>query len=300
MIAGAGAAGYEIVLEGWGGVRARERPAAAERERLVAIAAKITSVVGRDDRVEAKDAVVAASLLDAVAVLFDGPLAEDVATGRWKLPVRGLGLVSKARFSEQTAIAKPFTGFLVGPDLLLTASHAVGDPARLLVHFDYRLDAGGNEPAVVVEKSAVFGVRQVVDRDRKADWALLRLTATPAGRPIATVSATGPRTGDALWMLGHPRGLPMKFVDNGRVESTNGSFFTCGLDAAHGNSGSMIVDAASGHVVGVLVESFVDLDKSPTEPGLIWLSCADGATDCLSTGTSSAGFAGAVAAALAS
>ena len=103
--------------------------------------------------------------------------------------------------------------------------------------------------------SEVFQVKAVVAHgnilaDRHDDWLLLRLDRSPA-RPALPIANALPAAGSALWMFGHPLGLPIKFVSNGKVTKQAGTFFECDLDASFGNSGSPVVDPASQHVVGV-------------------------------------------------
>jgi hypothetical protein len=164
------------------------------------------------------------------------------------------------------------TGFLVAPDLLVTAGHclyAVNTPDHRLRHetelacktfdwlFDYAAPRGGPAQTKGISSSALYHCREIIFAVQResapySDYALVRLDRPVADRTPFRLG-TGAVTGD-LAMLGYPLGTPVKYTDNGHVlrdDPTRSSFITT-LDAFEGNSGSPVLNAAH-EVVGILV-----------------------------------------------
>lgn len=283
---------YSLLLESRGVARFQRRVKdETELERLKKLTSHLASINGKsDDRREIKDAPAQVrELAKSVALLCDVPLKS--AHGMWKLPTEPVGLLSGETFSEQLKVPDGFTGFLVGEDLLLTTAHDVSVD-RLRIVFDFVLDAN-NVPKTTYSNDEVFKVKEVVDHRHNEntgeDWLLLRLDRSP-GRPSWRIESQAAPVGSQLQMLGHPLGLPMKYVDNAKVTKTGNAIFECDLDASWGNSGSPVW--SSGAVVGVL---------QGTAPGVddvegLWLWCPT-LGNCPTVVTSSPAFAPAVAAA---
>jgi hypothetical protein len=78
-----------------------------------------------------------------------------------------------------------------------------------------------------------------------------------------------------LVVIGHPAGLPLKVANNGHVISSEAGqpWFTASLDTYHGNSGSPIIDEATGLVEGLLVSGAKDLYPFETTDELGTHSC---------------------------
>lgn len=286
---------YSLLLESRGVALFRQRVDDAQLEVLKQLTAHLTSMNdGNDDRHEIRDAPPPAQeLARSVALICEAPFLAQKANGMWKLKTKPTGLLSGQAFSEQPKVPRGFTGFLVGDDLLLTTAHGISNVSLLRIVFDYILDA--NDVAKTTYSSdEVFTVKKVVGRRRNAntreDWLLLRLNRSP-GRPFLGIESQVAPLDSPLWMLGHPLGLPMKFVDNAKVTRAGSVFFECDLDASWGNSGSLV--ESDGKVVGVLQGTApgVDLLKG------LWLWCPMSG-DCPTFVTSSPAFVAAVTTAL--
>lgn len=206
----------------------------------------------------------------AVAVLSSN--IEDAGPGRKKLNVESLsGLVCKEeKFSQEVSLAYACTGFLVGPDLLVTAGHCavnVGESRNETETycqafswlFDYRAGPSGKVnindiPAMnhYKCKKTIFAVR-----DEKAphrDFALIQLDRKVTGRLPYKLSTSVPKVNDKLFMMGHPMGTPLKLSPDARVllnDLTRESMIT-NLDAFEGNSGSPVFNQNK-EVVGILI-----------------------------------------------
>ncbi len=167
------------------------------------------------------------------------------------------------KFSQQNAIAR-CSGFLVGPDLLVTAGHCVANQSHCDGYswaFDYRSDeiADGE-----IEKSKVYKCKkilvQALDSAAKSDYALIQLDRAVADRKPLNFRTKGKvSTGTGLVVIGHPSGLPTKISDGATVqENSHDQFFKSDLDTFGGNSGSAVFDTKTGSVEGILVRGAKD------------------------------------------
>lgn len=165
------------------------------------------------------------------------------------------------------------TGWLVGPDLLLTNWHviedALGDGAvakEYVCRFDYAVTAAGTRPGVEVRfaqnwcvdssppSSAELGTGVDSPSADTLDYALIRLdtavggTNAPSGTKRGWVTLTPtqvvPKERDIIFVIQHPDGLPVKLAP-GDIEGFPADrlrlFHTA--NTMRGSSGSMVVDA---------------------------------------------------------
>lgn len=154
------------------------------------------------------------------------------------------------------------SGFLVGPDILVTAGHCVSSMSRcqetsFVFDYGYRdpLTDLGTVPAANVYSCSEVIVQEV-DRETQSDFAVIRLDRVVEGR-----AALGFRkndsisTGTELVVIGHPTGLPTKVAGGATVRRTNPTqpYFVANLDTYGGNSGSAVFNAKTGEVEGILV-----------------------------------------------
>lgn len=153
------------------------------------------------------------------------------------------------------------TGFLVGPDLLVTAGHCVAGLAcaRTAVVFGYELLRVAGSPEVVYKGLDTYHCREVVAAEygeaSVPDFALLRLHRPVSDRVALCVERTSvPAVGNKLVMAGHPMGLPLKVDTGGEVTKVDaaGRYFDATTDSFTGSSGAAVLDATTLGVVGIL------------------------------------------------
>ncbi len=157
------------------------------------------------------------------------------------------------------------TSFLVHERYVLTSGHAVcydGENRlnvdyvrQLRVVFDYVMaDKYGYRP---IESSTVYKIKKVVDFSytADADWALLKLDRKVLDRQPLELDMQADRDVellDSVYMIGHPRGYPLKVTCKGQVIHTaDTDNFKIAIAAFPGNSGSPVFSEKTGKVIGI-------------------------------------------------
>jgi V8-like Glu-specific endopeptidase len=160
-----------------------------------------------------------------------------------------------ARLRFMTATGGAFcSGFLVGPDLLLTNQHCISNPAEAAsARVEFGFDSGGATPVT-------FGVTKIEAVDPRLDYSLLRLRGNAATQFGRLFLGSAVLSQMPLFLVQHPQGLPKKvaFPPNCAVGSTsvagvddvlNDFGHVC--DTLGGSSGSPVMEATDGTVVGL-------------------------------------------------
>lgn len=171
----------------------------------------------------------------------------------------GRGVCAKERFSKQISAAN-CSGFLVAPNVLVTAGHCIktaADCASYKWVFDYKVDHA-DQGAVNVPKTSVVSCKKIISRSldqiSKDDYAVIELDRKVKDRRPLAFRKTGKITkGTAIAVIGHPTGLPTKIADGAKVRSLSTKFFVANLDTYGGNSGSAVFNTKTSEVEGILV-----------------------------------------------
>lgn len=169
------------------------------------------------------------------------------------------GICKAERFSQQISAAN-CSGFLVKPNLLVTAGHCVKDLTDCSDYkwvFDYKL-ANATAKKITVPKTSVYSCKGIIARAlnpiNQDDYAVIQLDRNVTGRKPLSIRKTGKITkGTDIVVIGHPTGLPTKIADGAQVRSLASKFFVANLDTYGGNSGSAVLNAKTGAVEGILV-----------------------------------------------
>ena len=159
------------------------------------------------------------------------------------------------------------SGFLVGPDILVTAGHCMDSQTRcdttsFVFDFGY-LDSTTDLSSV--PSNNVFRcqtiVAQELDSDTKSDFAIVKLDRPVTDRAPLKYKKDGIVTnGTKLVVIGHPSGLPTKIAGDSTVRTSNAEkpFFVANLDTFAGNSGSAVFNEDTEEVEGILVRGDTD------------------------------------------
>lgn len=258
---------------------------------------------GSDDRVDIYQSPSKIKKFSSGVANWQSPLfVEETETGLvLDFPPLGeeWGLCPGEKFSKQPTALISCTGFLVAPDLLMTAGHCmvnVGEAKNEVTPqcsdfkwlFDYKYDRSPrqnilteNDPASLVSCQKVIYAIHEESGDRR-DFALIRLSRKLSNRYLFPLDRKVVKVGDKVMLLGHPSGLPMKFSGAARVLRTRpgAQFYEANLDSFGGNSGSPVFDIR-GKLKGVLVRGPQDFINDPKKNCDRWNRCAFDGKNCL-------------------
>ena len=177
------------------------------------------------------------------------------------------GFCSKEKFSTQLTVAM-CSGFLVAPDILVTAGHCIRNIKDCEKHiwvFDFSITNEEDKGLISrnFPKKNVFKCQKILDRKlsnlSKMDYAIIKLDRPVQDRTPLSFRQTGKvEKNDNVFVIGHPSGLPTKVADGAWVrKNSKKNYFKANLDAFGGNSGSAVF-SESGIVEGILVRGAKD------------------------------------------
>lgn len=235
---------------------------------LLGLGSAQADIFGTDDRSDVLAGFSKNELARSVAVGVINSLWTDLGDGHSELYADSLSdyMCKDERFYRQKNVSYACSGFLVGPDLLVTAGHCgtnTGEVRNTSDNyceaytwlFDFRV--GTNVDRVPNKniykcKEMIYAV-QVEEDGNTYDFALIRLERAVTDRTPLKLATKSVEQGDRVTMLGHPMGLPLKYTSNAAVfEPKSGRSFLTNLDAFAGNSGSPVFNITN-EVVGVLI-----------------------------------------------
>lgn len=170
------------------------------------------------------------------------------------------------RFAEQANPAM-CSGFLIAPDLIVTAGHCVElenfcEEYRWV--FDFQVDKNTQTAGVDVKPENIYKCKQVRSNSLLnllgLDYAVVQLDRKVKDREPVTIRNSGKiAEGEALTLIGNPSGLPLKVAAGANVrKNTHPSFFSATTDSFAGNSGSAVFNSTTGVVEGILVRGEED------------------------------------------
>ena len=174
-------------------------------------------------------------------------------------------LCPKEKFSREIHSAT-CSGFLVAPDLVLTAGHCVSSESHCQNRrwvFDYHAPSPENfsenvPESLPIPKSSVYSCASI-EEFSAYDYAVVRLDRPVLDRPPLDFRREGTLADGARFVvIGHPLGGPTKIDDGGglhtlRRNHPEEAFFMASLDTFTGSSGSPVFNLDTGLVEGILI-----------------------------------------------
>lgn len=247
-----------------------ERLGDVDSERLVAALQDNQRVIyGSDDRQDLFQVTDPDLRRDAdcvVALLDQGQLVDN-GDGTSQLLVQNFGtsrnLCPSERFRDQPTAAF-CSGFLVAPDIVATAGHCVDATTVGNTRFVFGFQmVNASTARQQIANAEIYRGAALIDRREQgagADWALVRLDRAVTNHQPARVRSTGRiPNGQAVHVIGHPSGLPLKVAAGANVrDNSPNAFFVANLDTYGGNSGSPVFNSQSHTVEGILVRGETD------------------------------------------
>ncbi|MFP5385985.1 MAG: trypsin-like serine peptidase [Bacteriovoracia bacterium] len=191
------------------------------------------------------------------------------------------GICAKERFSQQISAAN-CSGFLVAPNILVTAGHCIrseSDCASNKWVFDYKVDHAA-QGDVTVPSTSVYNCKKIIERSldqfTKDDYAVIELDRSVTDRrPLRFRKYGKISTGTPIAVIGHPTGLPTKIADGAAVRSLDNKFFVTNLDTYGGNSGSAVFNVRTSEVEGILVRGENDYVYDSVQGCQVSNRCSD-------------------------
>lgn len=181
-------------------------------------------------------------------------------------------LCSGVAFADQPAAAT-CSGFLVAPDLIVTAGHcykSFSTPENVCKSFawvfDFNLSTSSKNPAKNISLQNIYLCKEVVEAQLSGttDFAIIRLDRKVVERsPLKFRDGGKVRNSTELVVIGNPTGIPTKVSPKGKItKNTDTNKFSTTLDTFQGNSGSAVFDASTGTVEGILIQGKTDYHPS--------------------------------------
>lgn len=176
-------------------------------------------------------------------------------------------------FSQELSAAS-CSGFLVAPNLLLTAGHCINTASECrgsVWVFDYTSNRVNKEHPVI-NAQMLYRCQSIMlsayDVKNDLDYSLIELDREVTDRLPLLVRTDGKVESDEeLVAIGHPSGLPTIIADGGfAYKNEHSQIFGANLDTFSINSGSVVINKKTKEVEGILIRGQMDyvLDREQT------------------------------------
>jgi V8-like Glu-specific endopeptidase len=249
----------------------------------------IAMIEGADDRSEVSTSAFAQHIAHSVAVMASPVFftVDESQTTHLNFPnistTSSHNLCPEQKFGNQPSATVSCTGFLVAPDLLVTAGHCMVNTGEVkhvvnpqCQQFDWFFGFQYGENGTIqsdIPPDRHYKCKEVIYAIQDTHWdsqtntslfhedfALIRLDRPVTGRAPLPLTTSQIKVGDQITMVSHPLGLPAKFTNNATVTFNDAQeYFRSDLDAVMGDSGAPVLNVA-GQVDGLLVRRFPSAD----------------------------------------
>jgi V8-like Glu-specific endopeptidase len=235
------------------------------------------AIFGSDDRQPLLSSSVNRELGQAVAIAVLKGNSTFESSGKMNLTTTRLSsfVCRDERFSSDPSLSYSCTGFLVAPDLLVTAGHCMTNQGDVQNEtggycgvynwlFDFQSSSDGSTQLDQIPTDRIYACKKIIyavqdEASPLRDFALVQLDQPVKGRTPLRLAHAPVGVGDSSTMIGFPLGTPMKYTNNAKVvfDNPKSASFLTNLDAFDGNSGSPVFNS-SNEVTGILVSGTPD------------------------------------------
>lgn len=206
------------------------------------------------------------TLKDWLESMEDNKIQKSVETDEPSETSAKLSFCEGERFINQP---NPGTcsGFLIAPDLIVTAGHCVKDADFCTDYswvFGFEYDIPSKTAGKDIKETDVYTCKRVISNALNMplglDYAVVQLDRKVLDRePLEISNENKIPDQTELFIIGSPSGLPFKVAGGAKVRTnTHPHFFSANLDSFQGNSGSGVFNANSGIIEGILVRGEQD------------------------------------------
>ncbi len=177
-----------------------------------------------------------------------------------------VGFCPTERFINQPS-PSVCSSFLIAPDLVVTAGHCAlqkGACENFKWVFDFKVDPLAGNAGFGIPEGHIFSCKKIISASLNnlagIDYGLIQLDRKVVGRKPLKLRTEGKiNLGEKLVVIGNPSGLPLKVTEGGEVRAKGNPFyFEASLDTYQGNSGSVVINAQTLEVEGILVRGDTD------------------------------------------
>lgn len=237
--------------------------------------AKDKVVYGEDDRLEPYEVDgMFFDLAKSTAAMIPSDAIKEGQNDSFNIeesPLSGRNICKDEKFASQ-GTAAICSGFLVAPDVIVTAGHCVTSESMCRDYFwvfDYALSSEGDKNYSEADKDNVYRCKKIyaqeLNNTTQMDFGIVVLDRPVLNRNYLTISKERKIADKTpIVVIGHPTGLPTKIAGGAKVrDNTNEIFFNANLDTFGGNSGSAVFNEKTGEVVGILVRGENDYVNAP-------------------------------------
>lgn len=177
----------------------------------------------------------------------------------------GINLCKEERFRDEISLGV-CSGFLIGPDTLVTAGHCIMTDEQCRNNdwvFDFNAEDNGKYS---IAKKNIYSCEKIIawknDFISGLDYSIIKLKKRVTDRKPLDIRRAGKIDDNAqVMVIGNPYGVSTKVATGARVvDNELATFFLTDLDTLQGNSGSAVFNAKTGVVEGILVRGEDDFD----------------------------------------
>lgn len=167
------------------------------------------------------------------------------------------------------------SGFLVKDDVIATAARCVSEEnvTDLRILFGYKM-VDSVTPVTRFSNDNIYQGVKIIPRVHRSggngpDWALVKLDRKVVGQTVARLSTGEISCDQAVYVIGHPLGLPMKYAAGVYVGDVDETSFMAILNIYSGNSGAPVFDLHTHEVIGMVIK---DEKRDFRWTGNCWIS----------------------------